>query len=116
MMGDGSNNERTAFFGSLPRHGVWSAVHLSFGQFAMILVVSMGIFVFLDGALWLHLQDSHFVRITVSYAFIPVAVLGALVYNRQPSLTAFVGGTFIIGLAKLLLTALLVMLLGLFSR
>lgn len=101
------------FFGGLPRDGVWNSVHLSAGQFAAILFLSVALFVFWDGPLWWHLRQPHMTRIFISYAFIPMAVLIALYRNGQLRLMPWLGATLVIGVIKLLLTALLVMVLGL---
>jgi hypothetical protein len=104
------------FFGGLPRHGVWTTVHLSAGQFAAILALSLALFVFLDGPLWQHLRDSHTLRILASYAAIPAAVALALARNGRLRPMPLLGGTLVIGVIKLLLTAFLVMVLGLLPR
>jgi len=112
----GENGNGQPFFGGLPRDGVWTAVNLTAAQFAAILALSVGLFVFLDGPLWRHLHDSHTVRILASYAVIPVAVTLALLRNGALRAMSLLGGTLVIGVIKLLFTAFLVMVLGLLPK
>jgi hypothetical protein len=106
------HEQRSAFFGGLPERGIWTAVNLGRGEFLGILALSLLIFVFWDGPVWTHLKASHFERIMVSYAFIPLATLVILARGSRLNLTAWFGATLVIGIAKLFITALLVMLLG----
>lgn len=108
--------ESPPFFGGLPSQGVWTTVHLSAGQFVAVLALSVVLFVFLDGPLWRHLHDGHALRLFASYAVIPVGVALALARNRQLRWMPLLGGTLVIGVIKLLLTAFIVMLLGLLPR
>jgi hypothetical protein len=105
--------ERAPFFGGLPERGVWTAVELTRGQFATILVVSALLFVFVDGPLWRHLRDPHFTRIALSYGVIPPAVTLALYRNGACRLPLVLGASALIGAVKLLLTAALMVTIGL---
>ncbi len=116
MTDNQTRSKQPAFFGSLPRTGIWTVVHLSLGQFSTILVLSLAIFLFTDGPLWAQIRGSHFNRIIISYTFIPAAVAAALAYNQHLRLSAFFSATLAIGMTKLVLTALLVMLIGLLPR
>lgn len=106
---DGSG-EGGRFFGSFPVDGVWSSVGLTRGQFLWVIGLSTLLFLYIEGPLWDHLRDSHLARIAYSYAFIPPAVGVALGYNGQLRWTLLAAATVVIGLVKLLLTA--VMLVG----
>jgi hypothetical protein len=93
------------FFGPLPERGVWTAIGLTRGQFVAVLTLSVGLFLLVDGPLWAHLDDRHLTRIVVSYAAIPIAVVPALHRNGALRATTVVGASAVIALAKLLLTA-----------
>lgn len=99
-------------FGPLPTRGIWTALALTRAQFFLILALSVALFVFIDGPLWLHLHSSHFRRIALSYALIPVAVAGALRRNRTFRLLTAVVGTAVLSLIKLVVTALLLVVIG----
>jgi hypothetical protein len=103
---------RPPMFGPLPRHGPWSVVGLSRGQFLGVLAASLALFVGLGGPVWSHLHDAHLVRITVSYAVIPLLV--AVVQWRSGRLRPglFVGATALLAASKLVLTAALTVALG----
>src|SRR5712691_5568939 len=58
----------------IPEHGIWASVSLSREQFFAILLLSILLFLFLDGPAWRHLRDSHTVWIVGSYGIIPVLV------------------------------------------
>lgn len=103
---------RSRLFGPLPTRGIWTALALTRGQFFLIIGLSVALFVFVDGPLWLHLHRSHFLRITVSYAVIPPAVAGALLRNRQFRLRTIVVGTAVLSLIKLVVTAVLLVVIG----
>jgi hypothetical protein len=104
---------RAPFFGALPRHGLWTAVGLTRGQFVTILAVSVALFVFVDGPLWAHVRDGHFTRIAVSYGVIPPAVFLMLRRNGSARIALVLGGSLVVALVKLLLTAGLLVLLAL---
>ena len=104
---------RPRLIGPLPTHGIWNAIELTRGQFLFILAVSVALFVFLEGPLWRHAHEGHFVRIGLSYAVIPVAVAAALHFNRKLRLVTIVAASTVIALAKLILTALLLVVIGL---
>jgi hypothetical protein len=101
------------FFGSLPTDGIWSSVGLTRAQFLWLIALSTALFVFIDGPLWEHLRDTHFNRILFSYAFIPPAVAAALRYNGKLRWMLLVAATVMVGLVKLLLTAVVLVALGL---
>jgi hypothetical protein len=104
---------RTPFFGALPEHGLWSAVGLTRGQFVGILAVSVALFVFVGGPVWTHVHDGHFVRIAMSYGVIPPATALALRRNGGARLPLLIGGSVVIALVKLLLTAGLLVVVAL---
>jgi hypothetical protein len=99
--------------GSFPKDGIWTAVGMTRGQFLGIIAVSTALFVFIDGPVWHHLRDSHLARIIWSYTMIPPAVAGALYLNRKPRLGLLVAASVVIGLVKLVLTAVILVLIGL---
>lgn len=104
---------RPRLIGPLPTHGIWNAVDLTRGQCLSILALSVALFVFLEGQLWRHAHEGHLVRIGLSYAVIPVAVAAALRFNRKLRLVTLVAASAVIALAKLVLTALLLVIIGL---
>lgn len=91
--------------GALPAHGVWNAVGLRRGQFLAILALSIAGFVLIGGPVWRHVHDRHLVRIVASYLAIPPLVAAALVWNAAFSWRHLAGATVVIALAKLLVTA-----------
>ena len=103
---------RPPFFGPLPTMGPWNAVGLSRGQFLGVLTMSLAVFVLVGGPLWAHLRDSHFERITASYAVIPLLV--ALAQWRAGTLRPglFLGASALLCALKLVLTAGLTVALG----
>jgi hypothetical protein len=103
---------RGAFFGPLPRRGIWSAVDLTRDQFLAILTLSLLLFVFVDGPIWSHAHASHFWRIAWSYLAIPAAVALALLRNGKLGLAPLVVGSAVLSLVKLVLTAILLVVLG----
>jgi hypothetical protein len=104
--------EGQAFFGALPVAGIWTPFGLRRGQFLVILALSLLLFVFVDGPAWRHLHDSHFLRIAVSYAAIPLGVAVAFARNRDRRVVVALAASAVIALIKLVLTALLLMLIG----
>lgn len=103
----------TPFFGPLPTRGMWTAVSLTRGQFFLILTVSIAMFLFLDGPLWLHTRESHFWRIGWSYlAIVPMAWV-ALYRNGKVHLSTVVAASVVVGLVKLVLTAVILVVIGL---
>lgn len=103
----------TAFFGHLPETGPWTTVGLTRGQFVAIFLVSVGLFVVIDGPLWAHLHDHHTLRLGGSYLAIPALVTIALWRNDRLTLGRWLAGNAVIGLAKLMATAALLVLLTL---
>jgi hypothetical protein len=104
---------RAPFFGALPERGPWTGVALTRAQFLAVLTLSLALFVFVDGPVWLHVRDAHVGRIAVSYGIIPAAAAIALRRNRALTPARLVGATVVIALLKLLLTALLLVVLAL---
>ena len=103
---------RPALFSPLPTHGIWSAADLTRGQFSLILVLSVLLFVFVGGPIWLHARESHFWRINISYAAIVPAVALALWQNRKLQLAQWIVGTALISIAKLVITAVILVVVG----
>jgi hypothetical protein len=99
--------------GSFPKDGIWTSVGMTRGQFLGVIAVSTALFVLIDGPVWRHLRDSHLSRIMWSYAMIPPAVAVALYLNRKPRLGLLVAASVVIGLVKLVLTAVILVLIGL---
>ena len=99
-------------FAPLPEHGIWTRLGLGRGQFLGILALSVGLFVLVGGPVWLHVHDGHFVRITLSYGVIPVAVGAALWSNRTLRPGLLIGGSAVIAGLKLVLTAGLLLVLA----
>lgn len=85
---------------------------LSRAQFVAIIGISLVAFLFVDGPLWEQLGDNHFRRITLSYLAIPVLVAALQMYAGKLDAGALFGATIVIGVIKLLLTALLVLILS----
>ena len=103
----------TRFFGALPERGLWSAVGLTRGQFVGVLGLSVALFVFVGGPVWMHVHDGHLTRIAVSYGVIPPATAIALHRNHNARLPLLAGATVVIALLKLLLTAGLLVVVAL---
>lgn len=95
------------FLGGLPEHGPWNAVGLTRGQFVGILALATALFVLVGGPLWRHVHEGHFARIAISYGVIPPATAAALHRNGRARPALIVGASVLIALAKLLLTAAL---------
>lgn len=107
---DGSR--RPALFGPLPTQGIWTALELTRGQFTLILIGAVGLFIFIGGPVWAHTRDSHFWRIGLSYAAIPPAVALALYRNDKMKSVTVIVASVVISLLKLVLTAALLVLIG----
>jgi hypothetical protein len=99
--------------GLVPKDGIWTAVGMTRGQFLGVIAVSTALFVLIDGPVWQHLRDSHLSRILWSYMMIPPAVAGFLYLNGRTRLGLLVAATVVIGLVKLVLTAVILVLIGL---
>ncbi len=108
-----TTDTRTPFLGTFPTDGVWTTLGLGRAQFFAILGLSLALFAFVDGPVWRHVHAPHFWRIMVSYAAIPVAVAAALAWNRTPRFGLFLGASAVLALAKLVLTAGLLVALAL---
>lgn len=108
-----ATHTRTPFFGALPADGIWTSLGLGRAQFFAILGLSLLLFVFVDGPVWRHVHGAHFWRITLSYGAILPAVWAALVWNRAPRLSLLLGASAVLALAKLVLTAGLLVVLAL---
>lgn len=93
------------FFSGLPEHGIWTPLALTRTQFLLILALALALFLFVDGPIWHHIRASHFRRITVSYAAIPLAVTAALVQNGRARPMLILGGSAVLAAIKLVLTA-----------
>jgi len=106
-----SGGERRRFFGGLPGTGVWTAVGLSRAQFLAILGISIAAFCFVDGPFW-SVGGSHLRRLTVSYAAIPLMILVVQARHRRLDIASLAAGSVVIGLIKLVVTALLVLSLS----
>jgi hypothetical protein len=104
---------KSPFFGPLPIEGVWTAVGMTRGQFAGIVVLSTALFVFIDGPIWSGVHDSHFARIVYSYALIPPLVAAALHFNGRLGWGLAIAASVVVGLVKLVLTAVIVVVVGL---
>ncbi len=104
---------RPPFIGGFPETGVWTAVGLSRAQFFTILTISVGLFLVVGGPVWLHVRDAHFMRITVSYAVIPLAVTVALSRRGVPRVWQVLAASGVLALVKLIVTAGLLIILAL---
>jgi len=103
----------TPLFGPLPRSGIWTAVGLTGRQFMGILAVAIALFVFVGGPLWMHLRDSHFWRIAVSYLVIPPAAAVALYRNGAARPVRILEASALLVVVKLLVTAALLIVIAL---
>ncbi len=103
---------REPLFAPLPVHGIWDSVDLSRTQFLVILLISLIAFAFVGGPVWTHARDSHFWRLGLSYALIPPLVGLALWRNERLSWMSLFLGTTVISLIKLVLTASLLVAVG----
>jgi hypothetical protein len=106
------NERRNAFFGPLPTRGIWTAFDLTRDQFLLILALSVGLFVFIGGPIWSHAHDSHFWRIALSYLVIPLAVALSLLRNDKLAPAPLIVGSAVLSLVKLVLTAVLLVGVG----
>lgn len=104
--------ERFRLFAPLPVSGPWTALGLGRGQFLAILVGACLIYLFLGGPLWAHLRENDFVRISVSYLAIPLAVALAQRHNGTLKLTTWFAASGVIASLKLLATAGIAVVLG----
>jgi len=105
-------SRRASLFGPLPTRGIWTALDLTRGQFLTILALSVILFLFIGGPLWTHARASHFWRINLSYAIIPLAVAAAFYRNGRARLVPIMVASVGIALVKLVLTALLLVFIG----
>jgi hypothetical protein len=103
---------RAPLFGPLPTRGIWTALDLTRGQFLAILALSVMLFLFIGGPLWAHARASHFWRINLSYAIIPFAVTAAFYRNGGARLVPIIVASGVIALVKLVVTAVLLVLIG----
>jgi len=93
--------------GPFPVHGPWTAVGLTRGWFLAILGLSVLGFVVIGGPVWRHPREGHFLRIVASYTMI-LPLVGLALRNERPfPLGRFVAASALIGLVKLVVTALL---------
>ncbi|MBY0277212.1 hypothetical protein K2Z84_17900 [Candidatus Binatia bacterium] len=104
--------ERFRLFAPLPVSGPWTALGLSRGQFLAILVGACLIYLFLGGPLWAHLRQNDFVRISVSYLAIPLAVAVAQRHNGTLKLATWFAASGVVASLKLLITAGIAVALG----
>lgn len=107
-----NRSPRQRLFAPLPTSGIWTSLDLTRGQFLWILLGSLLLFAFVDGPVWSHLRTSHFWRLTISYLFIPPAVALALWRNGKAHVLPLVVATAVISVIKLVLTALLLVGVG----
>lgn len=107
---DGS---RTRFFGSLPVDGIWTSVGFTREQFLTVVSLSTFLFLFIEGPLWDHLRDSHLARVVYSYAVIPPAVAGVQYLNGKLRWGLLIAATVVVALVKLVITAVIVVAIGL---
>lgn len=91
----------------IPQKGIWDVVGLSRAQFFIILVVSIGLFLFIGGPAWSSLRNSHTLRILGSYLAIPVLVLAAQWKNGAMGFRPWVEASMLLALIKLMATAIL---------
>ena len=96
----------------MPTRGIWTALDLTRGQFLAILASSVILFLFIGGPLWTHARQSHFWRINLSYAIIPPAVAAAFYRNGKMRLVPIIVASVVIALVKLVVTAVLLVLIG----
>jgi hypothetical protein len=97
----------------IPQQGIWTSVNLSREQFFAILLLSILLFLLLDGPAWRHLRDSHTVRILGSYGIIPVLVAVVQWKRHCVNLRSWLEASILISLIKLLVTAVLLVILAL---
>jgi hypothetical protein len=101
-----------AFIGPLPVTGPWTAFGLGRGQFFLVLLVAIALFVWLDGPVWRHLHDQHLRRLLVSYVVIPPAVAAAQVRNGTFGWGRLLGATVTLAVIKLVVTAVVLAVCG----
>ena len=77
-----------------------------------MLAASLAVFLLLGGPVWTHLRDPHFLRISASYAVIPLLVAAAQWRSGTLRAGTLVGATALLAAAKLVLTAGLTVALG----
>jgi hypothetical protein len=95
----------TRLIGSLPEHGIWTAVGLGRGQFFAILGLSIACFMLVGGPVWRHVHEGHLLRILVSYGIIPALTGLALYRNGVLSVSAVLAASAVVALVKLVATA-----------
>jgi len=100
----------------IPEKGIWNVVGLGRFQFLGIVIFAVLVFLFLGGPAWYALKGAHTVRIAVSYLVIPILVAGAQWHNNSLGFRPWIEASLLIGLIKLLTTALLFVGLGLFLQ
>jgi len=105
--------QKAPFFGSLPIDGIWTSLGLTRGQFFAIVALTTLLFLFIDGPVWDHLRQSHFGRIVYSYAMIPPSVAAALYWNGKLRWGPLIAASVVVGLVKLVLTAVILVGIGL---
>ena len=105
-------SKRVPLFGPLPTRGIWTALELTRNQFLFIVTLSVVLFLFVNGPLWAHARESHFWRINVSYAVIPPAVAVAFYRNGKMRIVPILVASVVIALVKLVITAVLLVLIG----
>lgn len=98
----------------VPEKGIWDAVGLKRCQFFGILILAVLMFLFLGGAAWNALEGAHTLRIGMSYLIIPILVAGAQWHNGSLRFRPWVEGSLLIGVIKLIVTALLFVGLAIF--
>jgi hypothetical protein len=96
----------------IPERGIWTVVGLGRGQFFAILLVSIFLFLVLDGPAWRHLRESHTKRIIASYGVIPVLVWVAQWKNQTLGLRFWLEAFLLIALVKFIVTAVLLVALA----
>ena len=101
-----------AFIGPLPTSGPWTAFGLDRGQFFLVLLVAIALFVWIDGPVWGHLHDDHLRRLLVSYAVIPPAVAAAQARNGTFGWGRLFGASVTLAVIKLVVTAVLLAVCG----
>lgn len=110
---DDQTHRREPTFAPFPTKGIWTAVGMSRTAFFVILTGSIGLYLLWGGPLWSHLGQDDFERIVVSYAAIPIAVAVALAREKTLGIANFLGASFMIGVLKLVVTALLALVFDL---
>lgn len=106
------DRDRERLFAPLPVEGAWSAVGLTRGQFAAILVASTLLFLLWGRPLWQDPRGAHFGRLATSYSLIPALCAAALARNGKLGIPNFLGATGMIAFLKLIVTAGLDLVIG----